>query len=116
MVEKEVVQIVALHLLGGAKDWWLNHMEHAKVTKYSYFFHKLRKKFDVKKTRMCHKETFPKETKEDVNLVTLGKRSPFSLPATKDLACREEALAYLQGSLGFLTYGVPCMNQEMHEE
>ena len=59
---------------------------------------------------MSYKETSPKETKENVNLVTLGKRSPFSLPTSKELASREETLASLQGSLDFLTYGVPCMN------
>ena len=46
----------------------------------------------------------------------MGKRSPFSPLAAKELASREEALSSLQGSLEFLTYGVPCMNQEMHEE
>ena len=50
-------------------------MEHEKVTNYSYFFHKLRKNFDVIKPEILHKETFPKETKEDAILVTLEKRS-----------------------------------------
>ena len=56
-------------------------MEHAKVTKYSYLFHNLRNKFDVRKPEMCPKETFPKETKEDVILVTLDKKSLHSPPA-----------------------------------
>ena len=50
VAEKEVIQIVALHLLGEANDWWFGHMENVKVTKYSDLFHKLRKNFDVKKT------------------------------------------------------------------
>ena len=91
-------------------------MEHAKVTKYSDFFHKLRKKFDVKKIDMCHKKTFPKGTKEDVNLVTMDKRSLHSPPAAEVLASGEETLASLQDSLKLLTYRVPCMIQEMHEE
>ena len=74
------------------------------------------KEFEEERKKMSYKETSPKETKENVNLVTLGKRSPFSLPAAKELAFREETLASLQGSLEFLSYGVPCMNQEMHEE
>ena len=49
VAEEEVVQIAALHLLDESNDWWFGHMEHAKVTKYSDFFHKLRKKFDVRK-------------------------------------------------------------------
>ena len=74
------------------------------------------KEFEEERKNMSYKETSPKETKENVNLVTLGKRSPFSLPAAKELASREEALASFQGSLDSFTYGVPCMNQEMHEE
>ena len=109
VVEKEVVQIATLHLLGGANVWWFSHMEHAKVTKYSYFFHKLRKKFDVKKTEMGHKETFPKETKEDVILVTLDKKSLHSPPAAGVLASREETIAILQDGLELLTHRVPCM-------
>ena len=56
------------------------------------------------------------KAKENVNLVSLGKRSPFSPSAAKVLVSREEALASLQGSLELLTYGDPCMNHEMHEE
>ena len=75
VAEEEVVQIATLHLLGEAKDWWFSHMEHAKVNKYSYLFHKLRKKFDVKKIENGYKQAFPEETKEDVILVTLDKKS-----------------------------------------
>ena len=89
-------------------------MEHAKVTKYSNFFHKLRKKFDMKKIEMCHKVTFPKE--EDVNLVTLDKKSLHSPPVAEVLASREETIATLQDSLELLAHRVPCMIQEMHEE
>ena len=90
------------------------HMEHARVTKYSDFFHKFRNKFDVKKTEMCYKETFPKE--EDVNLVTLDKKSLHSPPAAELLAPGEETFASLQDSLSLLTHRLPCMIQEMHEE
>ena len=81
-------------------------MEHAKVTKYSDLFHKLRKEFDVRKPEMCHKVTFPKE---DVNLVTLHKNSLHLPPATEVLASREETLALLQDSLEILTHRGPCM-------
>ena len=63
IAEGEVVQIATLQLLGEAEYWWFGHIEHAKVIKYSDLFHKLRKKFDEKKTEMSHKGTFPKETK-----------------------------------------------------
>ena len=59
VAEEEVVHIAALHLLDEANDWWFGRMEHAKVTKYSDLFHKLRKEFDVRKPEMCHKVTFP---------------------------------------------------------
>ena len=77
------------------------------MTKYSDFFHKLRKEFEVRKLEMCHKVTFPKE--EDVNLVTLDKKSLHSPPAAEVLAFGEETLASLQDSLDLLTYRVPCM-------
>ena len=109
VAEKEVVQIVALHVLGEANDWWFGHMEHVRVTKYSDLFHKLRRKFDVKETYMCHKETFPKETREDVILVTLDKRSLHSPPAAEVLASREETLETLQDILELLTHRFPCM-------
>ena len=91
-------------------------MDHVKVTKYSHFFHKLRNKFDVKKKDMSRKETLRKETKEDVIVFTLDKRSPHSPLAAEVLASREETLETLQDSLEILTHRVPCMIQEMHEE
>ena len=115
VAEEEVVKIAALLLLDEANDWWFGHMEHGKVTKYLYFFHKLRMKFNGRKPEMCHKETFPKETKEDVILVTLGKESLHSPPTVEVLASEEETLATFQDSLEILTHRVPCMIQEMHE-
>ena len=56
---------------------------------------------------MCQKVTFRKE--EDVNLVTLDKKSLHSPPAAEVLASREETLATLQGGLELLTHRVPCM-------
>ena len=47
------------------------------------------KGFEEKKKNKSYKETSPKETKENVNLVTLGKRSTFPLSAAKELASRE---------------------------
>ena len=65
---------------------------------------------------MCHKEKFPKETKEDVNLVTLDKESLNSPPVVEVLASSEETLANLQDSLELLTHRVSCTIQEMHGE
>ena len=86
-------------------------MEHAKVTKYLDFFHNLRNKFDVRKPEMCHKETFPEKSKEDVILVTLDKESLHSPRAIKFLVSGEETLASLQDSLEILTYRVSCMRK-----
>ena len=65
---------------------------------------------------MCHKETFPKETKEDVILVTLDKGSLHSPPAVEVFASGEETIETLQDSFELSTYTVPCMIREMHEE
>ena len=110
MAEEEAIQIVALQLLDEVEDWWFGHLEHAKVTKYSDLFHNLRKKFDMEKIELCYKEASPKETKDNINLVTLNKRSLLSPPVAEVLLSREETLAYLQSSLELLTYGVPCMD------
>ena len=69
----------------------------------------------MRRRQVSHKETSPKETKENVNLVTVDKRSLFSPPIAEVLVSGEETLASLQSSLDLLTYGVPCMDQEMHE-
>ena len=50
IAKEEVVQVAALHLLDEANDWWFGHMEHENVSKYLDLFHKLRKKFYVRKT------------------------------------------------------------------
>ena len=49
VAEREVVQIAALHLHGEANDWWFGHMKHAKVTKYSNLFSRLRNKFNMRR-------------------------------------------------------------------
>ena len=91
-------------------------MEHAKLTKYSYFYHKLRKKFDMRQREICHKDTFPKETKEDAILITLDRESLHSPPAAEVLVFGGETLSPFKDSLKTLTHRVPCMIHEMHEE
>ena len=49
IVEKEVVEIVALHLEGEANIWWFSHLSHARVTTYADFTQRLIKKFEKKK-------------------------------------------------------------------
>ena len=79
------------------------------MTKYSYLFHKLREEIDVRKLEMCHKVKFPKETKENVNRVTLDKKSLHPPPAAEVLTSKEKTLSSLQDSFELLTYRVPCM-------
>ena len=50
VVEKEVVEIAALHLEGEANIWWFSHLSHARVIAYEYFTQRLIKKFDKKKS------------------------------------------------------------------
>ena len=91
-------------------------MEHAKVTKYLDLFQILRKKFDRRKLEIFHKETFPEKSKENFILFTLEKDSLHSPLAVEVLVSGGETVAYFQDSLKLLTYRVPCMIQEMHEE
>ena len=50
VVEKEVVEIAALHLEGEANNWWFSHLSHVRVTAYADFTQRLIKKFDKKKS------------------------------------------------------------------
>ena len=45
VVEKEVVEIVALHLEGEANIWWFNHLGHARVHTFAEFTQRLNGKF-----------------------------------------------------------------------
>ena len=49
VVEREVVEIVVLHLEGEGNIWWFSHLIHARVTAYADFTQRLIKKFDKKK-------------------------------------------------------------------
>ena len=37
MVEKEAVEIAALHLEGEANIWWFSHLSHARVSNFAEF-------------------------------------------------------------------------------
>ena len=50
IVQKEVVEIVALHLEGEANIWWFSHLIHARVTAFENFTQSLVKKFEKKKS------------------------------------------------------------------
>ena len=95
VVEREVVEIVALHLEGKEKIWWFSHLSHARVTAYADFTQRLIKKFDKNKSE---------ENRPSPPLVA------------RPLASGERTLASLQDGLDLLTFRVPCIIQEMHEE
>ena len=46
VVEREVVEIAALHLEGEASTWWSSHVSHARVSTFSDFTQKMIKRFD----------------------------------------------------------------------
>ena len=50
VLEREVVEIVALHLEGEEKIWWFSHLSHERVSAYAEFSQRLIKKFDKKKS------------------------------------------------------------------
>ena len=51
VVEREAVEIAALHLEGEAKNWWFSHMSHARVIAYADFTQRFIKNFDKKKSK-----------------------------------------------------------------
>ena len=52
-MEKEVVEILALHLEGEAHIWWFSHLSHARVYTLAKFSQELIKDFD---SRISEKE------------------------------------------------------------
>ena len=50
VVEREAVEIAALHLEGEANIWWFSHLSHARVTTFVDFTQRLIKIFDKKKS------------------------------------------------------------------
>ena len=50
MVEREVVNIAALHLEGEANTWWFSHLSHARVTTFAEFTQRVIKNFGKEKS------------------------------------------------------------------
>ena len=46
VVEREAVEVVALHLEGEANAWWFSHSSHTRVTSFSDFTQGLIRTFD----------------------------------------------------------------------
>lgn len=51
VVEREFVEIAALHLEGEVYIWWFSHLIHAGVTTYADFTQRVIKEFDKKKSK-----------------------------------------------------------------
>ena len=50
MVQREAIEIVALHLEGEANIWWFIHLSHARVSAFADFTQRLIKTFDKNKS------------------------------------------------------------------
>ena len=68
MVEKEVVDIVALHLKGEERNWWFNHVRHAKVSSFADFTQRVIKRFD--KERSEEEKSSPSLEETCINTIT----------------------------------------------
>ena len=51
VVEKEAIEISALHLKGEAYDWWSSHLSHEGVRNFAKFIQGLIKTFDGEKEK-----------------------------------------------------------------
>ena len=123
VTERKVVYITTLHLEGEAKDWWFSHLSHAKVTSYANLFQILKKRYGGKKLETYHIVTSPiieeivhEEPKKYVLIITQEEEPLPPPPAAYVLTSGGGSLASLQDGLEFLTFGVLCMIQEMHDE
>ena len=93
-----------------------------RVSTYAYFILKLNKTYGIKKPETSHIVTSPiikvivhEDSGEDV-LIIAQEEEPLPPPATEMITSRGGSLAYFQYGLEFLTFGAPCMIDEMHEE
>ena len=50
VVDKEAVDIIALHMKGKASTWWFSHISHARVSTLVGFNQKVIKRFDEEKS------------------------------------------------------------------
>ena len=51
VIEKESVEISALHLEGEAYDWWCSHLSHARVESFADFTQGLIQTFDGERAK-----------------------------------------------------------------
>ena len=109
VVEKEAVEISALHLEGEAYDWWGNHLSHAREKTIANFIQGLIKTIDGERAKE-EKATPPLEETSD-NVVTLMEEHPhaskFGAANTLEegtLATLQEAPNAHQGMKGFPHY------------
>ena len=65
MVDREAVEIAALHLEGEAKTWWFGHWSHARVSTPADFSQRLSRRFGQRR-----EETSPLVEEAHASIVT----------------------------------------------
>ena len=91
MVEKEVVEIAALHLEGEANIWWFNHLGHARVHTFVKFTQRLIRKFRKEESKE-EKPSPPLEETCTSAVTTLGEQ-PSTSAVGEANTLEEETLA-----------------------
>ena len=94
VVEKEAVEISALHLGGEAHIWWFNHLSHARVSTLAEFSQKLIKKFD--RRRSGKEESSPPLEESWTNTITLMEEQPHTSVVGAANTFEDGTLATLQ--------------------
>ena len=90
MVEREAVEIAALHMKGKASTWWFSHIIHKRVSTLVDFTQRVIKRFDEEKSKRENPSSPLDETY--ISVVTTLEEQP-SCSMEEDTTIKEEALA-----------------------
>ena len=105
IVEKEAVEISALHFEGKARYWWSRNVSHARVSTFPDFTHQVIRRFD---SRRPEEEEFSSPLEETFTSVVIFMRGKSSIAAVGS------ANTFKGGTLAVIQ-DVPKAHKGMHK-
>ena len=95
MVEREAVEILALHMKGKASTWWFSHISHARVSALVDFTQRVIKRFDEEQSE--REESSPSLKETYISIVTTMKEQPSTSAVEGANTVKESTLVAMQG-------------------
>ena len=93
IVDREVIEVVVLHLEGEAKIWWFSHWDHARVSTLVDFSQILIRRFGQRR-----EEPSPPVEEAHTSVVIVMEEQPSSIEIETSNTIEEETLAATQDS------------------